>query len=129
MSAWIVTKEHIDLLVAAAEGMDGVEPDALGQMLWEENHKSVNYRYGEKRKTPRYKFTPRPNKAISPVVVLKQIACLGYQSCEHASWDNSKAAMFLTNLTAKMLTKLTPLSHDEVRELPEYEAAPWGIKD
>jgi len=118
MSAWIVTKEHIDLLVAAAKGedeMDGIEPDALGAMLWAENHKSVNCRYSEATEAPAYKFTP-PRGKIDPVVVLKQINCYAYQTCEHKEWEASKAYKFCENLKNAM-----------IHSLPGYEAAPWGI--
>ena len=125
MSAWIVSKQHIDLLVAASKE---VVPDVLGQMLWDENHKSVNYRYTETKPTPSYTFTARPNKVINPVVVLKQLACYEYQSCEHAGWEDSKAYKFCQMLKAELLaTFSTPMTEEMVCALPEYNAAPWGV--
>jgi hypothetical protein len=50
-----VSNAHIDVLVnAAAEyGVLGeAQPQRLGQQLWHENVRSVNYRYGEPSKTP-----------------------------------------------------------------------------
>jgi len=129
MSAWIVSKKHIDLLVAAAGsvGMAVDNPHEVGQMLWHENHVSVNYRYGERTLTPPYKFEAEPNKAIDPVVVIKQINCLDYQSCEHEGWRTSAACRFLTDLTSKLEAKLG-LPDDKIHALPAYTAAPWGIK-
>jgi hypothetical protein len=116
MSAWIVSKKHIDLLVAAAKGMyGGPDADQLGQMLWEENTKSVNFRYNETRPMPSYKFVS-PKGAIDPVVVLKQISCFEYQACEHPEWKDSKAKEFCEDLTNQM-----------IGALPGYEEAPWGV--
>lgn len=123
MSAWIVSKKHIDLLVTAAlsakymtaAGPVGDDPSALGLMLWRENHFSVNSRYNETRMPEGYKFTRFPGK-IDPVVVLKQIACYEYQSCEHDGWKTSDAFKFCQALTSEM-----------INALPGYEAAPWGI--
>ena len=119
MSAWIVSKKHIDLLVAAAKNR---HPDALGQMLWAENHKSVNYRYGEKRPTPPYTFTP-PTEPIDQILLLKQIHCYDYQSCEHDGWERSEAYKLCKKLEAACLAALPP----GVEDSPEYSQAPWGI--
>ena len=117
MSAWIVSKKHIDLLVEAAKlaQMNGVEADQLGQTLWEENHKSVNCRYSETRPTPTYKFKPT-GIPFDPVVVIKQVNCLEYQSCEHDGWKDSKARQFCEELRNEMISML-----------PGYDKAPWGI--
>ncbi len=52
MSAWIVSQNHIRLLVEALHKYEvingatqGITTDTLGQMLWPENVKSVNHRY------------------------------------------------------------------------------------
>jgi hypothetical protein len=123
MSAWIVSKKHIDLLVTAAlsakymtpAGGDERQPSELGLMLWVENHKSVNSRYSETRMPEGYKFTRFPGK-IDPIVVLKQIACYEYQSCEHDTWKTSEAFKFCQALTTEM-----------INALPGYSEAPWGI--
>ena len=118
MSAWIVSQKHIDFIITAAVGY-GMLPiekaDTMGATLWKENFKSVNYRYGEKKSSPSYKFAPYP-KAIDGAVLLKNIACLEYQSCEHKGWKGSEALKFLDDL------KDAAIAH-----LPGYDAAPWGI--
>lgn len=128
MSAWIVTKAHIDALVTAglrngciSSTMSGSlsnkldECDRIGAMLWKENHKSVNSRYAEHNRTPPYKFQERAIP-LTPVEVFKAIHCLAYQSCEHSGWRKSKAREWLDEL-ADM----------ESRKLPGYNDAPWGI--
>ena len=48
MSAWIVSKDHIDLLVTAALAWEQAVPeqaDHIGQMLWRENLESITYCY------------------------------------------------------------------------------------
>jgi hypothetical protein len=116
MSAFIVTKKHIDLLVTAAMGsMGSMDPNAVGQMLWSENFLSVNARYAEKALPPPYRFT-RFLGAVDAVGVLKAIQSLQYQSCEHDGWKDSKAASFLDDLTRAT-----------VCTLPGYNAAPWAI--
>jgi len=131
MSAWIVSKKHIDLLVAAAGsvGMVPGNPHQLGQELWHENHLSVNYRYGEDTLTPPYQFTPEPNKSIDLVVVLKNLGCYSYQSCEHTGWETSASFKFCEELKARVIAALPKgMTEESVEASPEYSAAPWGIK-
>jgi hypothetical protein len=130
MSAWIVSKAHIDVMVSAALAakdwgdfsfyhdnerivVTSDNADEIGQMLWEENHKSVNARYRENTKTPKYTF--RPVEVPSPGEVAKGIGCYEYQSCEHDGWETSAAKAFCTELEGVQIVRL-----------PEYESAPWG---
>lgn len=118
MSAWIVSKKHIDLLVTAAQSakyMRVEDPTALGTLLWAENHKSVNARYSEESVTPPYRFARFPGK-VDPIVVLKSIHCYQYQACEHDGWKESEACKLMTELEGEMISAL-----------PGYDAAPWGI--
>jgi len=136
MSAWIVKKKHIDFLVTAAlESMinrtirgeiDGhpVEmeisynnADKIGATLWAENIKSVNYRYSNHKpsEVSAYRFTKHNGGPIA-IVVIKQIDCLDYQSCEHDGWKNSWARRFCDELKDAM-----------IYSLPGYNNAPWGI--
>lgn len=147
MSAYIVDRDHIRYLVSAAVRLDR---DALrwfhanvwhelptrdrerasqvGQMLWDENIRSIEGRYpGTKGKPDRM-----PGKSddgmlvyshasgdwpgpIDPVQVLKSCNCYEYQSCEHEEWSASEAHAFIEALRARA-----------VRTLPGYEAAAWG---
>ena len=117
MSAWIVSKAHIDALVTAAfeYGLPPGDASATGYMLWRENHKSVNTRYNQRTRTPAYIFQRRA-VPLTPVEVIKSIHCLDYQSCEHKGWKKSEARKFLQTLESYT-----------VGRLPGYNAAPWGI--
>ena len=125
MSAWIVSKKHIDVLVAAADLPTQAERNELGQLLWDENHKSVNYRYTEQRPTPRYTFTAPPAPLNTPTI-LKQINCLDYQSCEHEGWGSSKAFAWLKKLEEMLVPANQTAAQMEAT--PEYNKAPWGIE-
>lgn len=63
MSAFIVSKATIDALVTYAVGggpfrVTGDDPTKIGQMLINENYRSVNFRYGQTDPAPRYQFRP-----------------------------------------------------------------------
>lgn len=123
MSAFIVSKLHIDFLITAAVGWKALEieeADKTGAMLWRENYKSVNYRYQERDRCPKYTLTPfdatSPLCKNLPINVLSCIACLEYQSCEHPGWARSEAKRFLSELRDVA-----------IRQLPGYADAPWGI--
>lgn len=139
MSAWIVSNDHIDVLVNALAASGTLPPDtdwrALGQELWHENHLSVNYRYDENTPTPTYVL--RTSEApLHPVAVLKAIGCFDYQSCEHEGWEDSRACQLLTALRTSLIES-TGLAGDEDQEAagrtrywnhPVYNAAPWGFE-
>ena len=144
MSAYIVDRAHIDYLICAALYMrtrihndrhtwhhNGQHHELIpanvndvGQMLWDENFKSVKYRYEE---TPlddlagyggesKYEFGGRGAfEKYDPVQVIKACNCLEYQSCEHPEWEASEAHAFINALIALAIC-----------EIPGYEAAEWG---
>jgi hypothetical protein len=118
MSAWIVDRVHIDLLVEAATrpnlgicyqengqwraGPTREERDAIGQMLLMENVASVAYRYDEEPGAgelpgpcERYYLDPYTYTArhclLSNGEILNLIACYEYQACEHPGWEESGA--------------------------------------
>jgi hypothetical protein len=93
--------------------------DRVGAMLWAENHRSVSYRYSEAQATPAYEFLYRfPKLGVDPVVVLRAIACLAYQSNETPDWQLSEASAFLDALRDAAIT-----------HLPGYDTAPWEISN
>lgn len=145
MSAFVVDKKHIDVLVRAAisksyhdelryyhEGtwreVNHERADEVGQMLWDANVRSVSYRY------PHDSLESLPGRVDSPwlkpysydfqapvvtaVEVLKAIACFDYQSCEHPDWEASEAYSFCEGLR-----------HHAINSLPGYDAAPWEWQD
>jgi hypothetical protein len=140
VSAWIVARAHIDVLVLAGvqfgvlydpEDPAPVGPGALaaaGAGLWAENHHSVNCRYGEDTEPPPYP-APVAEVILDPVAVVKAIDCFAYQSCEHAGWDASRAADYCARLRVAALAGLPLEPGDPVgRGYPVgYDDAPWGI--
>lgn len=124
MSAWIVEKGHIDVLV---QGMvqEGVIPmadrDDVGTVLWRENRDSVNYRYNGGEEVDDYKF----HGVEAPLnwhALLRAASCYEYQSCEHPTWDDSRACELIVLLQNELLEH--GCSHDD----PEYAAYPWGFE-
>lgn len=113
MSCWMVPKEHIDMLLTAArackERPSGVgskeECSATGQMLWDANRRSVNERYGEEKKAPRYQFEAIPGK-VRWGDAAQGIRCLEYQSCDAESWAGCSAAKWLEELADGILWTL-----------------------
>lgn len=170
MSAFIVSKKHVDTLVQSAIAgpsdhhgwhdsgerffrwyYDGqsrrldpfadeprergrteiVTPSMLGQLLWDENRRSVDHRYDEENVEQPYLFEPvtRPGVmmigaagltiAIESLVTAAELACgincYEYQSCEHDDWGSSEAFAICRSMKENIL-----------RTLPGYSAAPWG---
>ncbi len=148
MSAFIVSRKHIQYLVQAALDLpgrtvqggrlywynkgphqlpygDSEMENRVGQILWDENIKSVLYRYpGDTKETApgpigesyEYTHTYFPPKHIDPVQTLKACACLDYQSCEHPEWEASEAHAILE-----------AIRNAAIAALPGYEDANWEI--
>lgn len=150
MSAYIVDRAHICYLVTAATSRaiysdhdhatwfwgprngltrgeiycsDHEAAAQLGQMLWDENVKSVKYRYPNSTELPGpigsdYVYgLHQPSRAeITIGGVLKAIDGLDYQSCEHPGWRDSQAKAFLESLRGTACCRV-----------PGYDAAAWTI--
>jgi len=141
MSAYVVDRGHINFMIHAAKAgrnrplrwrspnidrhrkIEDEHLDMLGTMLWEENIKSVMFRYpGDDRlNLPgpigesfdfSYKFM---HLGFNPIDVIKAVHCYVYQSCEHPGWEESEARNFVESLEAKY-----------VRMFDGYEDAKWG---
>lgn len=130
MSAYIVSKRHIDAIVTAAvnAGLGGGKtPDQLGDMLWRENVVSVCFRYREST-LPDVFYRFEPNALNDPWSLIKQIDCYEYQSCEHDAWEASEAFALVEALRAATLQSL---GMPKVQAIYQMEAgwkdAPWGI--
>jgi hypothetical protein len=132
MSAWIVSKKHIDLLVTLAaqyELMDGKTEQQFGQILWDENYRSVNSRYDDNESPRQYEFTPYPVETLSTIAQIKQARCYIYQTCETDDYAQTVAIMFAETLATILEQEgnfYIP-SGKSVRDLPGWESAPWGI--
>lgn len=129
MSAFLVSEKHIQALVTYAARhlgtirlgqatLDLTTPEGkreLGQRLWDENLRSVNFRYREQTEPVVYKHKMVPS--ISAVQILKAIHCLSYQSCESNDWEETQAYSVLKQIESSA-----------VRNVPGYDEAAWGIE-
>ena len=130
MSAFIVTNEHISAMMQAAEG---IYPDdeasywwgeerhyfradsqEIGQILLNENFRSVNCRYDEDYPPDTYAYCPI--RAYSAAEILKACACYEYQSCETDDWEETEAYAIAQALEGRAICMI-----------PGYEGAEWSI--
>lgn len=138
MSAWIVDKVHIDMLISAYNAMVkerrcnsgilwGENADRLGKGLWEMNYANHRHLYahlyatdGEPEILP-YVFQECPmpadfRTAIPPM--LKVIACYECQTSDQEIWEWSFAKKWIEALRTGLIGML-----------PGYDAAPWGVTE
>ena len=88
----------------------------IGRMLLFENMRSFAHRYNCKLDIPVYDYHHGPK--LTPVEVLKALACYEYQTCEHPGWKGSDAYSFCSTLR-----------HTIIGLLPGYEDAQWEVTD
>ncbi len=136
MSAWVVTREHIALLVDALLYTDAApdaprDPNELGAILWQENVNSFTYRYSDPtpEEMPAGPFafdnstdSGAINKNGRPYV-LKQIDCYRTQANEHPGWDTSDAERWTRALGEHLAATTEPTAANK----SAYESAPWGV--
>lgn len=129
MSCWIVSPEHIDVLVSGLLLHRIITPQqvrAVRIRLVEENAQSYMTRYSHIPECVEEALAFRAEQVeqrwrpilVTPPAMLKAVQCYQYQSCEHDTWAISGAREMLAKLADKLA------AHDET---PAYNAAPWGI--
>jgi len=128
MSAWIVSKNHIDMLVRGAIRLGVITSDqgtAVGRMLTNANKKSIRARYGADdegaARVKTYWYNPGGSRVLSNVSLLKQASCYDYQSCEYVGYENGPAHQFIVKLE-RALEAL-----GVTRESEGFDSAPWGV--
>lgn len=95
------------------------DADAIGDVLWKENNRSVNYRYDESTPAPAFRFDPgRAIPVANPGAFCKLLACLEYQSCETPDWERTAAY--------RLIARLRELACELIAG---FEEAPWGLTD
>lgn len=114
MSAFIVSKNHIDTLVKSACDISNRNPDATGQILMDENYKSVNHRYGKDEKPPKYEYSV-PDECSS-VQIIKACHCYDYQACETDEYEGSEAQKIIKGIV-----------YYESHNIPGYDKAQWCL--
>lgn len=146
MSAWIVSKAHIDALVQSMIVERVISPaDAndVGRELWRENLRSVAYRYpndgdGERpgpidfrdSHVEGYRFAGI-EAPLDELCIWKQTACYDYESCEHPDYLLSEACNHVSRLADRIAAR-HGLNRDEWdRALPKdatgHDPYPWGL--
>ena len=145
MSAYIVSRNHVDYLIkfglAQKQGTDDEELRFLteesathvGQMLFDDCVKSVQYRYDHvsrdqlpcKEGPPWiYAFDRASLYVFDPCQVDVSLNCFDYQACEHPGWTKSESRAFIEMLDRKAqplrpepcrggLTNWHPCEHNE----------------
>lgn len=129
MSAFVVSKEDIDILVTAHFALKGCafstdSADRIGAMLWRENVASVAYHYAMPKRhgaehaqylkaLEAYAWRPVYAKAAA---VAKIARCYDYQSCEHPEWAASSARRIIDELMGAF-----------PESIAGYDDMPWGI--
>lgn len=126
MSAWMVTKAHIDAMVQSLlnEGLlDAARPDQdptiIGKLLWEENWKAFNIRYEGRYLDDRpdiegYVFEGT-DKPLNPIAINTLIACYHYQCSEYDECDQQPGWQLLAFLQGVLGVS------------DGLERGPWGI--
>ena len=130
MSAYIVGNAHINAMLQSADPhYEGDGPSyywegerhyfsghkhEIGQILIDENFRSVNYRYGEDSTPDTFQSILLRN--YSPVEIIKACHCYEYQSCETDDWEESEAFAIVRVLKGRA-----------IRRLPGYNASQWNI--
>jgi hypothetical protein len=132
MSAWIVSEKHIvtlayfyNKMVKGATGqLNMAEIKQTARILWTENTRSVNCRYGEKVKMHFSKEPVMPDYTMDLVDLTKQIHCWQYQTSETDNHKNTKAWRMMQELKCAILRKLIT---DNEPFSTQYENSVWGI--
>lgn len=80
----------------------------IGQILLDENYRSVNTRYREEEQTPRFIYNPRfeNGKCLTHKQVINAIRCYDYQSCETNDYNSSPAAKFVSSIKNSAVERL-----------------------
>ncbi len=126
MSAWMVSKSHIDIMLRGMidRGLPEQKATDVGRMLWNENLKSLQYRYPNDGDGDRpgpvsfrdsdvetYEYTD-PGYGPSNAELRSILNCYSYQSCEHPGWESSDSYDYVGDLLT------------EIGEGPK--SGPWG---
>jgi len=89
--------------------------ETVGQMLYDQNARSVNHRYDDDDLAI-YDHGAPACTSWSPVDILKAISGYEYQSCETPDWPESEAFWFCYMLRKQVMG-----------HLPGYDDGPWSI--
>jgi hypothetical protein len=89
--------------------------EVVGQVLLNENFRSVNYLYRRDTETPAFQLA-RLRRRYTPVEVLKALGCYSYQACETPDWKATDAYTIVQMLKTRAIS-----------QLPGYDEAAWEV--
>jgi len=141
MSAWVCSERHINLIASYAAAHQlvvtwrdetiacAVSQQRVVTVLMEENHRSVNHRYSEDDHEA-ITFEALVT-SVTPVFMLKQLACYDYQACECDDYDATLAKAIVEACIAEVCRR-AGRTVEQMRGArncgnAEWQAAPWGI--
>ena len=130
MSAFIVSDRHISALVNYGaqqrttyffnglhhELKQSGEPQRSGQILLNENVRSVNHCYNETTVPDAFELSAINSQNLTPVAILSLCAGYDYQACETDDYDTTEAHAIIMAIRFKA-----------IHQLPGYEEAPWTL--
>lgn len=130
MSAYVLSDEHLDAiltgfklnLISDSISVKGkmilLDSDKalsdVGQILKDENYRSVNARYNEKELSTQYQY--KVANKYSPVELLKLCDCYDYQACKAGDYTETLACEVIDCIRRRL-----------IKLLPGYDDAMWGI--
>lgn len=138
MSAYLVDKKHVAYLVNCAISFRIADSrgkfnfyhkgkwievnydnkEEIATMLLRENVKSINYRYNERKRTPkvtRKDFNGFLTLPFDALQLIRSCKCYNYQACEHDGYEKSQAKSFIKALI-----------DSAINEIPGYGEKAWG---
>lgn len=126
MSCYVVSDKTINAIVwamrktrylATLKGFSAItDPDKIGQILVNQNYKSVNSRYNEGETPHNFKYDYIDGLTLGDAYGC--INCYMYQACETPDWVGSEIYFTLCNLKDKIA---------EAMAAELGQAMPWGL--
>lgn len=123
MSAYIVSDETITAIVKGLSKycrdysyFYNHDEDELGQILLDENYRSVNCRYDEDT-TPHH-FKMKKLEKFDDGILFGCLTNYEYQTCETEDYNSTLAGVMVHNVMKEMLRK---------RINSQYGETPWGL--
>ena len=131
MSAFLVSDKHISEMLRFASQQDGTvhhdgkaldlrvpsEAQKVGQILLDENYRSLNARYGHDPAAHDFQYEPFSLRPLMKAIeVVKLCHCYDYQTCETDDYYTSDAHTIVQAIQAQA-----------IRSVPGYDEAEWCI--
>lgn len=70
--------------------------EQLGQILVDQNYRSVNARYNRSQKP--HQYIHRKTRRLKPIEIVSLCDCYSYQACETDDWRNTEAAQIVEKI-------------------------------